>query len=150
MLVAWRRLDDVPPGAEALPWLYGVARNVLSNQRRGDRRRDRLSARLAMELEALVADPSEHSATRAWVRTALDGLNDLDREALTLTLWEGLTPAEVGVALQIPAATVRTRLHRARRRIRETLDATEGERSDVRGHDLVDERPLVCEEEELR
>lgn len=150
MLVAWRRLDDVPPGDGALPWLYGVARNVLSNQRRGDRRRDRLSVRLASELEELVPDGSEVSTTQAWVRDALETLNDVDREVLTLTLWEGLTPAEVGLALGVPAATVRTRLHRARRRMRETLEATAGERIGVGGHDEVDERPLVCEGEELR
>lgn len=150
MLVAWRRLDDVPSDAGALPWLYGVARNVLSNQRRGDRRRDRLSTRLASELEVLVPDMSEGSAIKSWVRDALETLNDLDREVLTLTLWEGLTPAEVGAALEIPAATVRTRLHRARRRVRESLEATAGERSAVDGHDEVDEQPLVCEGEELR
>ncbi|HEY3140934.1 MAG TPA: sigma factor, partial [Acidimicrobiales bacterium] len=42
MLVAWRRLDQVPPGDEARLWLFGVARRVLANQRRGSARRDRL------------------------------------------------------------------------------------------------------------
>ena len=46
-VVAWRRLDDVPQGEEALPWLYGVARRVLSNQLRGVRRADRLVAKLS-------------------------------------------------------------------------------------------------------
>ncbi len=145
MLVAWRRLDDVPMGPEALPWLYGVARYVLANQRRGQRRRDRLSARLALELEDLVADTAETSAERSWVRDALMGLNDIDREVLTLTLWEGLTPKEVAAAVNVPAATVRTRLHRARRRVREQLETSAGERIPVDGHEGMDEQPLVCD-----
>ena len=44
-LVAWRRLDDVP--ADALPWLYGVARRVLANQRRSADRGAALERRLA-------------------------------------------------------------------------------------------------------
>ena len=48
-LVAWRRLEHVPPGDEARLWLYGVARRVLANQRRGERRRDRLEVRLLLE-----------------------------------------------------------------------------------------------------
>ncbi|MEV4259420.1 RNA polymerase sigma factor, partial [Spirillospora sp. NPDC049652] len=51
-LVAWRRLDDVPPGDEARLWLYGVARRVLAGQRRGERRRSALGARLRSELAA--------------------------------------------------------------------------------------------------
>src|SRR3954468_13578086 len=43
---AWRRLDDVPPGDEARQWLYGVARRALANQRRSERRRERLGERL--------------------------------------------------------------------------------------------------------
>src|SRR4029453_6989545 len=41
MLVAWRRLDEVPSGRETRPWLFGVARRVLANGRRGRGRRDR-------------------------------------------------------------------------------------------------------------
>jgi DNA-directed RNA polymerase specialized sigma24 family protein len=51
-LVAWRRLDDVPTGADARPWLLAVARRVVSNQRRGARRRVGLADRLAQELSA--------------------------------------------------------------------------------------------------
>src|SRR5437870_5088069 len=45
-LVLWRRLDDAPAGDQTRPWLYGVARRVLSNARRSERRRSRLVARL--------------------------------------------------------------------------------------------------------
>src|SRR5690348_5664901 len=45
-LVAWRRFDDAPSGDQTLPWLYGVARKVISQRLRTTRRRDRLVARL--------------------------------------------------------------------------------------------------------
>ena len=45
-LVAWRRIDVMPTGETTLPWLYGVARRVVSERQRSGRRRDRLLARL--------------------------------------------------------------------------------------------------------
>jgi RNA polymerase sigma-70 factor (ECF subfamily) len=62
-LVAWRRLDKIPPGDEARLWLYGVARRQLANQRRGRLRRSRLADRLRAELPAAVAgarSPEDH------------------------------------------------------------------------------------------
>src|SRR5262249_27147731 len=53
-LVAWRRLADLPVGDEAPLWLYGVARRVLANQRRGERRRVRLAEQLRAELSRSV------------------------------------------------------------------------------------------------
>ena len=53
-LVAWRRLDDVPPGEGGRLWLYGVARHALANQQRSERRRVRLAERLYRELPAAV------------------------------------------------------------------------------------------------
>ena len=58
MLVAWRRLDEVPGGDTTRLWLYGVARKVLANRRRGDGRRDRLVERLAAQVDAAVSDQS--------------------------------------------------------------------------------------------
>src|SRR5687767_10364110 len=58
-LVAWRRLDHVPAGDASLPWLYGTARRVLANQRRGDLRRRRLGERLRRELSVVVPDVSD-------------------------------------------------------------------------------------------
>jgi DNA-directed RNA polymerase specialized sigma24 family protein len=58
-LVAWRRTGEVPAGAEARLWLYGVARRTLANQRRGERRRDRLAQRLRHDLAATIPPDSE-------------------------------------------------------------------------------------------
>lgn len=122
-LVAWRRLAEVPPAGDARPWLLAVARRVLANHRRGRRRRDRLGERLRGELAGMAPPCSEGELVQSHaVRLALARLADDDRELLTLTSWDGLTPSELAVVLAVPAATVRTRLHRARRRLGAELE----------------------------
>jgi RNA polymerase sigma-70 factor, ECF subfamily len=156
-LVAWRRLDDVPQGDTGRLWLYGVARGVMANQRRGIRRRARLGARLAGAVAAhlVVHDHAEVTGTVAVVREALATLPAADREVLQLVAWEGLTAAQIGQLLGIPAATVRSRLHRARGRLRAAVRelATHGdhpppaERQRRAGHERVDERALAWDTE---
>lgn len=151
MLVAWRRIDDVPTGEQARPWLYGVARKVLGNRRRADERRRRLTERSALEVGGLVANnPTEMVPDQMWVRAALATLDEIDREVLTLTAWEGLSPSEIAVALGIPAGTARTRLHRARARVRTQLEATSLERSESPGHVLDDGHRPIRDSEEVR
>jgi RNA polymerase sigma-70 factor (ECF subfamily) len=155
MLVAWRRLDEVPPGSEARPWLFGVARRVLANSRRSSRRRDRLGERLRREVDQLVgADHAAAVETNLVVRDALARLDADDREILLLTSWEGLQPTEIAVALDVPAATVRTRLHRARQRLRQQLAVGDGDTDDERwspaGHVGRDEHLLVRDAEDER
>ncbi|RNL60827.1 RNA polymerase sigma factor [Nocardioides marmoriginsengisoli] len=118
-LVAWRRRATLPAGDEGRLWLYGVARKALANHHRGGRRRDRLGQRLRERLaETTFPDPGHELAERDAVRDALSRLPDLDREVLTLTVWEGLEPREIAEVLRLPAATVRQRLSRARTRLR--------------------------------
>lgn len=118
-LITWRRLAEVPPGGEARLWLFGTARHVLANQDRGARRRDRLTERLRDELcrELPATQPREESA----FLQALAGLKEADRELLMLIGWEALTPTEAADALGISPLAARTRLHRARRRLRGRL-----------------------------
>ncbi|MEU4401982.1 RNA polymerase sigma factor [Micromonospora orduensis] len=121
-LVAWRRRHDIPDGAEARLWLYGVARRVLANHHRGGVRRQRLGERLRQQIVATVgADPGSEVPERLAVRAALAGLGGLDREVLMLTVWEGLQPREVAAVLGVGPAVVRTRLSRARARLRELV-----------------------------
>jgi RNA polymerase sigma-70 factor (ECF subfamily) len=127
-LVAWRRLDDVPAGSAALPWLLAVARRVLANQRRGARRRGGLAERLRGELTSLrpargtaaprPSDPGERGSLAA----ALARLSEADRELVLLVGWEELEPAQIAVVLGVTPEAVRTRLHRARARLREALE----------------------------
>ncbi|KRC64920.1 RNA polymerase subunit sigma-24 [Aeromicrobium sp. Root236] len=121
-LVAWRRVDELPPGDEARLWLYGVARKVLFNLRRSRQRRDRLGLRLRHELAHAAAEDATADVTeRIALRAALSRLGEIDREVLTLTVWEELEPREIAQVLGLSAQTVRTRLSRARARLREQL-----------------------------
>lgn len=150
--VAWRRIADVPAGDEARLWLYGVARRVLANQRRTVGRQRRLGERLAEVVERHVPpDPGDRVAGVDEVRRAMGALHEADRELLRLTCWEGLTPTEVASVLSLPAVTVRTRLHRARRRLRMLLDtAPTGERGASSGHVPGDGRSPAGGEEATR
>lgn len=118
---AWRRIGAVPLGDEALFWLYGVARRVLANQRRGESRRSALADRLRAELTAW-AEPGV-DGDHAEVRAAFQRLSDDDRELLSLVGWEGLGPAEIAAVLDCSRGAVRLRLHRARKRLARELDS---------------------------
>lgn len=134
-LVAWRRSRDLPPDNEITLWLYGVARRVLSNHHRGGARRDRLGERLRQRITSLIAvDPGHEVPQRLAVRSALARLPETDREVLMLTVWEGLQPREVAEVVGLSAGAVRTRLSRARARLRELVGddaATPGHVLDV-------------------
>jgi RNA polymerase sigma factor (sigma-70 family) len=121
-LVAWRRRHEMPATDEVRLWLYGVARRVLANQTRGGVRRERLGERLRQRITAAVAtDPGSEVPERLAVQAALARLGELDREVLLLTVWEGLEPREAAAVLQVSAAAVRTRLSRARARLRDLV-----------------------------
>jgi RNA polymerase sigma-70 factor (ECF subfamily) len=121
-LVAWRRGPDVPSGDAARLWLYGVARRLLANQRRGQRRRTRLAARMRAELPAVLAAAAPvTTAADHEVLTAIAALRESDREVLLLSAWEQLAPAEIAEVLAISPLAVRSRLHRARRRVQAQL-----------------------------
>jgi RNA polymerase sigma factor (sigma-70 family) len=123
-LVAWRRLEDVPPDPQARLWLYGVARRTLANQRRGERRRERLGERLRADLPTALPEPPELPGPD--VLAALECIGPEDREVLRLSAWEELSPSEVAAVLGISAVAARSRLHRARRRLRRALERGEG------------------------
>jgi RNA polymerase sigma-70 factor (ECF subfamily) len=92
---------------------------VLANQDRSARRRDRLTERLRDDLRHQV--PAEHPREAGPFLEALAGLAEPDRELLMLIGWEELTPSEAARALGITPFAARTRLHRARRRLRARL-----------------------------
>jgi RNA polymerase sigma factor (sigma-70 family) len=121
-LVAWRRLDELP--GEPLPWLYGVARKVLANQRRGERRGAALGERLAaVEPPRSAGDPAERLGETEAVRAALQRLGERDRGALMLVAWEGLAPAQAARAAGCSRGAFAVRIHRARTRLARELHA---------------------------
>jgi RNA polymerase sigma factor (sigma-70 family) len=112
---------------DARPWLYGIATNLLNNHRRSEARRMNATARVRASQEQPVddADPvaAKVDAAALWpeVAEAVAGLPDRERSALLLHVWEGLSYEEIATALDVPVGTVRSRINRARKRVRETL-----------------------------
>jgi RNA polymerase sigma-70 factor (ECF subfamily) len=119
-VVAWRRLDDVPAGDEALLWLYGVARRTLANSRRGRIRRQRLQAHIEATTATApaVEPPGDGDDT---VLEALARLSPADQELLRLVAWEELSHAEIAEVMDISTNAVTIRVHRARGRLGEAL-----------------------------
>jgi RNA polymerase sigma-70 factor (ECF subfamily) len=123
-LEAWRRRDkDLPPG-KVLPWLYGIATNVIHNRRRSERR---FRAALA-RVPAVTDEPDFGEETDArldderQMKGALDLLAQLaprEQDVFVLCAWSGLSYEDAALALDIPVGTVRSRLSRARGHLRE-------------------------------
>jgi RNA polymerase sigma-70 factor (ECF subfamily) len=119
--------------AEARPWLYGIASNLLARHRRGEARRLDATARLvntsvtAPDLSSEV--DSRLDAERLWagVAAAIATLPQGERDALLLYAWEGMPYGEIAAALDVPVGTVRSRLSRARGRLRELVGASDEE-----------------------
>jgi len=115
LIIAWRRLDDIPLGAE-VPWLIGVARNVLRNAQRKYRRGIAANARMV----APHSDPSAEDNVIAdqAVRGALEALSDDDRDIVLLHAWDGRSADEIALILGITTNAAAVRLSRAQDRFR--------------------------------
>jgi RNA polymerase sigma factor (sigma-70 family) len=107
--------------ADARPWLYGIARNVLRAHWRARRDAGPAAADAAVDPWDDVVDRLDSAARAQALGAALRALPVAEREVLLLVAWEQLTPAEAAVALGIPQGTVRSRLHRARSALRPVL-----------------------------
>ncbi|MBW3555482.1 MAG: RNA polymerase sigma factor [Actinobacteria bacterium] len=123
-----RRHDFDTRWQDARPWLYGIATNLVHANRRGEARRLRALQRLAGASVAIGTDAYERADERADALTAthhLAGavaeLGEHERDALLLFAVEGLTYEQVAAALGVPVGTVRSRISRARLRLRELL-----------------------------
>jgi len=115
--VAWRRFGDKPSAEFELPWLYAIAARVLANQRRSLRRLGALRSRLRE-----LPDPAGNERSDLpEVVAALQQLRQEDQEILRLAAWEGLSGAELAVALGCSENAATIRLHRARKRLEEQL-----------------------------
>lgn len=130
---AWRRIHAVPAGEDGRRWLFGVARNLLQNQRRTQRRWLRLREKIASEPPLLPTDPANEDADDRVAR-AITELSARDREVLLLTAWEGLAADEIAEILDISITAVWKRLQRARDRLARQLPA-----------DLRDRTPSAAE-----
>lgn len=119
-LVAWRRIDQVPDGEAALPWLYGVAYRVLSRQWRTRARGERLLERMRGLAELEPPGPDVLLVRNEEYKTVLDAatrLKPIDQEILRLTLWEELPYEDVAVVLGVAPSAAKQRAYRARRNL---------------------------------
>jgi RNA polymerase sigma factor (sigma-70 family) len=134
-LVAWRRIDRVPEGDASLLWLYGVARRVLANHRRGIARRSRLWRKIAAEPTYQLQDPASdavRSVQEDQLIRALSRLRKKDREVLLLTYWEQLPHEDIGRILGCSTEAVHVRRYRAVKRLGNALGQTGQVRGDNR------------------
>ncbi|MFJ8036561.1 RNA polymerase sigma factor [Streptomyces sp. NPDC096032] len=115
--------------ANARPWLYGIAGNLIGKQRRAEVRALRALARTGHDPlaasggEFWLEDTDSRIAAQGPLAGALAGLSAPDRHVLLLVAWAELTYQEVAEALDVPVGTVRSRLNRARRKVRTALGA---------------------------
>ncbi|GAB2968201.1 RNA polymerase sigma factor [Nocardioides montaniterrae] len=127
-----RRARYRPQHADARPWLYGIAANVVRRHHRAEATRYRALAKIPVV--AAVPDDSHRvvldadaTALRPRLAAALAELSAQDRDVLLMLAWAQLDQAEVATALGIPAGTVRSRLHRARRQLQPVLSDLGGD-----------------------
>lgn len=122
-LEAWRRVSKVSLATDsALPWLLGVASNVLRNQRRSLRRYSHALSRMPpLDVERDFSDTlTEQLDFESQARVVLTVLRDLPKgefDVIALIVFGELTPREAAHGLGVSEATVRTRLFRARQRL---------------------------------
>ncbi len=116
----------------ARPWLYGIASNLLMHDRRSHARKTRTTRALEEEIPApqhsnpgedVILDQVDARLLLPIVAVALRTLPEIERETLLLFAWEDQTYDEISEALDVPIGTVRSRIHRARRRLRELISA---------------------------
>ncbi|MER7000798.1 RNA polymerase sigma factor [Streptomyces sp. NPDC000410] len=123
-----RRYDTTRPSSR--PWLYGIAANLIGRQRRTELRALRALARTGHDPVAeswadRADDRVAAQAVQAPLAAALARLSAGDRHVLLLIAWEDFSYQEVAEALSIPIGTVRSRLNRARRKVRAELGDTD-------------------------
>ncbi|GAA0975425.1 sigma-70 family RNA polymerase sigma factor [Acrocarpospora macrocephala] len=141
-LEAWRRRRQVRISNDSvLPWLLGVANNALRNRSRSLRRHQAAIGRLPSMNS--VTDPAQEVAERLddeqqmrEILAVVNRLPEADRDVLALCVWAGLSYEDAAVALNIPVGTVRSRLSRARARMKKLsgaeLEAESGHRRSER------------------
>jgi RNA polymerase sigma factor (sigma-70 family) len=111
---------------DARPWLYGIATHAVRDFKRAEVRRNRMLARVESDVAAEPFDERSDSRVTAQqlapqLAAVLAKLSAADRDLLLLVAWAELTYEETAQALGVPVGTVRSRLHRLRKKVRRAL-----------------------------
>jgi RNA polymerase sigma-70 factor (ECF subfamily) len=128
-LVAFRRRDRYDlKYRDARPWLFGIATNMISRHRQAEVRFYRALARTGVD--PVIESPADDVVTRVAaagqrraIAAALARLSQPDRDTVLLVDWAELSYDQAASALRVPVGTVRSRLNRARRKVREALNS---------------------------
>ena len=127
MLQAWRRLDAAPSDLERRRmWLFTIARNVLANRARTNRRRSALTERIRQQLADTDAIP-DHLAVA--VRDVVLRLPEAQRELVMLIHWDGFSIREAAELLGLNPSTARSRYAAAREALQRSLEPAAAERT---------------------
>ena len=132
---AWRKRSSIAVTDSLLPWLFVAANNACRNTERGRRRTANLLAKTPLTQD--VGDHADEVAARIdserqmqRVLSALRTLKRADQDVVAMCDWEGLSYEEAAAALGVPIGTVRSRLSRARARLKVLLTDEVGPRAD--------------------
>lgn len=121
-VVAWRRLETIPPPPKDRLWLYGVARHATAQSLRSRQRRGRLFERVANEISTSTQwSSADDDPVHDRVRVVVAGLRRRDREVIELAFWEGLSYAEIAALLGCSENAVALRIRRAKERVAKSL-----------------------------
>ncbi len=119
-LTAWRKIEDLPAGSEALLWLFRVAYRAIGHQWRSVSRRGKLDSKLRSLGGGVVPSTEAFVVQNDQARLILEAasrLKAMDREVLRLASWEQLSHADIGRVLDMSTDAVTQRLYRARKSI---------------------------------
>ena len=123
--VAFRNWDRLDPARPVRPWLYGIAANLVRHHWRKERRMLRAYARTGVDPvfaeEDAAVERADAEVRQRDLADALASLQPDEREILLLRAWADLTDSEIATALELPIGTVKSRLSRARERLRNQL-----------------------------
>jgi RNA polymerase sigma-70 factor (ECF subfamily) len=126
--VAWRKVGQIPHGGDALPWLYGVARNEINNRRRTVRRRRALATKLKGQARSPELGPEPEIIRASEVQHVLNALGSLkpdDQELLLLRTHEELDFSQMAIAIGCSPEAARKRFSRAMTRLRKAAEIPE-------------------------
>jgi RNA polymerase sigma factor (sigma-70 family) len=121
-VIAWRKHAHKAPNP--IGYVLLTSRRLLDRTRRGQASQDVIAERLSLLMSRSGPSAEDVAIRRREVAEALARLSELDREALLLTAWDGLSSADAGEVLGLSAGALRVRVHRARQQLISTERTT--------------------------